>query len=232
MVSAFYYDKGDFMPMQQDALALEVAAFCGREAALLLVCDGIGGLPEGEFASSYVSMRIRNWFYDAYLEHIRKRHSTGRIRRDVTGTLYDCNRYLQRYGERHGIKLGTTLTMAVFWERKYLLLHVGDSRAFLLGYGCRQLTRDDSFSGNMLCKYIGSFPWKGVYCKTGVLRRRQRLLLCSDGFWRGVRGEELIQSFGGGKKLSESQMEKRLCKLGQAGRERGEKDNQAAVIIG
>ena len=43
--------------VQQDALVLEIAALGKREAALLVVCDGIGGLAEGEYASSYVTMQ-------------------------------------------------------------------------------------------------------------------------------------------------------------------------------
>ena len=62
MVLSFYFDKGDFAPLQQDALVLEYAVRGKREAALLVVCDGIGGLSEGEYASGYVTMRIRNWF--------------------------------------------------------------------------------------------------------------------------------------------------------------------------
>jgi len=232
MISAFYYDKGDFMPVQQDALVEEAAAFHGREAYLLAVCDGIGGMEEGEYVSGYVTMRLRNWFYDAYLTHIRKHHSRRRIKRDCYGMLYDCNRYFQVYGERYGVKTGTTMTMAVLWRRKYLVFHVGDSRAFILGRRCKKLTEDDCYEGNVLSRCIGSFPWRGVYFAKGNLRRRERLLVCSDGFWRRVKEKELLQSLGGRKKVSEEQLEKRLYKLGREGRMRGEKDNQAAVIVG
>ncbi len=231
MVSAFYYDQGNFMPVQQDALVLEIVAQQRKEAVVLAVCDGIGGLEDGEYASSYVTMRIREWFYDAYLKHIQKKHSKRRIKRDCYSMFYDCNRYLQLYGKQHGIKLGTTMTMALIWHRKYLLFHVGDCRAFLLGKKCRRLTQDDSSGRNALNKCIGSFSWQGIRYKKGVLPKGERLLLCSDGFWRQLAEEELLQSLGGKRELTEEQLEKRLRKLGQAGRQRGEKDNQAAVIL-
>lgn len=238
MVSSYYFDQGDVVPVQQDALVLETAAFRGREVSLIAVCDGIGGLKEGEYASSYVTMRIRRWFYNSCLEHVGKGHGRRQIERDLTGMLYDCNRYLQRYGKEHGIRLGTTMTMALLRNKRYLIFHAGDSRAYLLGKRCRRLTDDDSDGKFGLYRCIGSFPWRSVQRGRGRLRRGERILLCSDGFWRELKEEEILESFGGGgifrksQRLTEEQLEKRLCKLGAAGRARGEKDNQAAVVLG
>ncbi len=248
MVLSFYFDKGDFAPLQQDALVLEYAVRGKREAALLVVCDGIGGLSEGEYASGYVTMRIRNWFYEDCLKHVKRRHGSRRIGRDCLGMLYDCNRYLLLYGEEHGIRLGTTMTMAVLVSRRlfglrilprltrYILFHVGDSRAYVIGKKCKRLTRDDSYGNHVLHRCIGSFPWQDVQKKRGYLRRGEKIFLCSDGFWRKLQQEEIAKSFGRGKgfgrgrKLTEDQAERRLRKLGEAGRQRGEKDNQAAVV--
>lgn len=250
MVSSFYFDKGDFAPSQQDALVLEVASLGRREAALLVVCDGIGGLEEGGYASSYVTMRLRNWFYEVYLRRGKRGCGRRRAGRSCVGVLYDCNRYLQRYGEEHGIRLGTTMTMALLYGRrvfggggvplpvKYQLFHVGDSRAYLLGKRCERLTKDDSCGENVLRRCIGSFPWQGVQRKRGYLWPGERILLCSDGFWRRLEERELAESLGNGGgarksfRLSEEQAEKRLRKLGETARARGEKDNQAAVTAG
>lgn len=252
MISACYFDKGDFAPLQQDALALEVAVRRGREAALLLVCDGIGGLQEGEYAAGYVTMRIREWFYRDFLRHIEKGHGRRRIERDCVGLLYDCNRYLQAYGKEKKIGLGTTMTMVLLQGRRsvglwgvlrplaYLYFHVGDSRAYVLGRKCKRLTRDDSPGNNILCRCIGSFPWQGVRKGAGYLRPGERILVCSDGFWRKVMPEEFRESLGSGRtkwlsreeSMTEGQLERRLCKLGQTCRERGERDNQAAVAAG
>ncbi len=237
--------------MQQDALVLEAAAFGKREAVLLAVCDGIGGLKEGEYASGYVTMRIRDWFYRDFLRHVRKRHGRKRTERDCVSMLYDCNRYLLCYGKSHGIGLGTTMTMVLLQGGhlfgcpvfpcavKYMVFHAGDSRAYLLGKGCRRLTGDDSYGRHGLRRCIGSFPWQGVQRKRGCLRSGEKILVCSDGFWRRLEQSEMAESLGkergslffGQKGLTELQLEKRLRRLGQAGRERGERDNQAAVIF-
>lgn len=247
MVLSFYFDKGDFAPLQQDALVLEHVALGRREAVLLAVCDGIGGLSEGEYASGYVTMRIREWFYGDYLKHIKRRHGRGRIGRDCLSMLYDCNRYLLLYGREQGISLGTTMTMAVLQRRRllglpffphtmqYILFHAGDSRAYAIGRTCKILTRDDCCGDNVLRKCIGSFPWQGVQKRSGYLHRGEKLLVCSDGFWRKLEPGEAAESFRRGRrlwrscKLTEDQAARRLKKLGQAGRERGEKDNQAAA---
>lgn len=250
MVSSFYFDKGDFAPLQQDALVLEVAALGKKAAVLLVVCDGIGGLQSGEYASSYVTMRIRDWFYSDYLKHRKSGYGGRQMERDCVRMLYDCNRYLQCYGEEHSIRLGTTVTMALLRGRKafgrkvfphsvkYLILHAGDSRAYLLGKRCRRLTEDDSRGDRTLHRCIGSFPWQGVQKKRGYLWPGDRIVLCSDGFWRRLETGEIQESlggkrrFGGNAGMSEEQMERRLRKLGETGRARGEKDNQAAVAVG
>ncbi len=249
MVSSFYFDKGDFAPSQQDALVLEIASLGKKEAALLAVCDGIGGLEEGEYAGSYVTMRIRRWFYEDYLTHRKKGHGRKRIERDCIGMLYDCNRYLRHYGKTYNMKLGTTMTMALLYGKKlfgkrgacpfmeYMIFHAGDSRACLFGKKQRILTKDDNVKGHALSRCIGSFPWQGVYKSHGRIYSGERLLLCSDGFWRRLGEEEMAESFGKyafflrERRLTETQLEKRMQKLGNTGRTRGEKDNQAAVAV-
>lgn len=234
--------------MQQDALALEIAALGKKEAALLVVCDGIGGLQEGEYAAGYVTMRGRDWFYGEFLRHVRRGHGRRRIERSCVGLLYDCNRHLQRYGSERQIRLGTTMTMVLLQKRHfggilgecrptgYLLFHVGDSRAYCLGKGCRRLTGDDCCGGNVLRRCIGSFSWQGVQKRRGSLRRGETLMVCSDGFWRKLQEQEIQECLGFRRgerrfrrKMTEEQLERRLYKLGKTGRERGEWDNQAAV---
>lgn len=115
---------------------------------------------------------------------------------------------------------------------------MGDSRAYRLGKWCQRLTEDDSSGDNMLCRCVGSFPWQDVQKRQGHLWPGERILLCSDGFWRRLEETELAESLGNRERiwrnlrLSEEQMKKRLRKLGDAARARGEKDNQAAVIVG
>lgn len=252
MISACYFDRGDFAPSQQDALALEIVARGKKEAALLVVCDGIEGLQEGEYAGGYVTMRIRDWFYRDFLRHVKRRHGRRRIVRGCVGMLYDCNRYLQEYGREKNVRLGTTMTMILLQGgqlggnglsgccAQYLLFHVGDSRAYLIGRDCKKLTRDDSCEAHGLSRCIGSFPWQGVQSRWGHLRRGERILVCSDGFWRKLGDGEMGGSLGYGHKrifgkrraLTEEQLEKRLHKLGRTGRARGERDNQAAVVAG
>lgn len=250
MVSSFYYAGGDFAHSRQDALVLEVVVLRKREVSLLVVCDGIGGLKEGGYAADYVTMRIRNWFYENCLKHLRKKYGRKRMERDVIGMLYDCNRYLKQYGKERGIRLGTTMTMALLLGRKltkggcfahparYFIFHVGDSRAYLFGKSCKKLTEDDRCGDNALCRCIGSFPWQGIQIKRGWLYGGEKILLCTDGFWRKLKEEEMAESLGkrrewrSRQRMTEEQLERRLRRLGEAGRARGEKDDQAAVAAG
>ncbi len=149
----------------------------------------------------------------------------------------------------YNIKLGTTMTMALLYGKKlfsrrgacpfmeYIIFHAGDSRACLFGKRQKLLTKDDSTKGRELSRCIGSFPWQGVYKSHGRIYSGERLLLCSDGFWRRLGEKEMAESLGKcafflrKRRLTEAQLEKRLQKLGRVGRTRGEKDNQAAVAV-
>lgn len=231
MISAYYYDKGDSAPAAQDALALEIVERRGRQAALIAVCGGIGAQEEGGYASGYVSMCLRDWFYDAYLNHIRRHHGRKRIQKDCCNMLYECNRYLTRYAEQYKTAPGTTMTMILVWKGKFLLFHAGDSRAYLIGRRCRRLTKDERAAGNAPCRRIGSCEWRGVSCRRGRLKKRKRLLVCSGGFLGETGEKELARSLGSREALTQGQLAKRLTKLGQAGRRRGT-DRKAAVVIG
>lgn len=231
MISAVYYDKGDFAPKNQDALVLEEVCLGRKKAALMAVCDGIGGLERGEYASSYVTMRLRSWFYESALKEMERKGTGRRIKAAAMGVLYDCNRHLVSYGKQYGVKLGTTVTMTIVLRHRYYLFHAGDSRAVLVGRRCRWLSRDDVYQGNTLSRCIGSYRWQGVSFRRGSIRKGETLLLCTDGFWRKAGEEELCRSLGGGELFGEGRLEKRLEKLGQETRKRGEKDNQAAVAL-
>ncbi|MDD6733935.1 MAG: hypothetical protein PUE21_05280, partial [Lachnospiraceae bacterium] len=56
------YDRGDLNPVNQDAVLFRSVMTMKGPVALLMVCDGVGGLQKGEYASRFVSERVSAWF--------------------------------------------------------------------------------------------------------------------------------------------------------------------------
>lgn len=59
---ACYTDKGKRKEVNQDALLVSQALYHGREIVLAVICDGMGGLKQGELASAEVVGAFDTWF--------------------------------------------------------------------------------------------------------------------------------------------------------------------------
>lgn len=195
---------------------------------MALVCDGIGGLTEGETASGYTAERLTAWFSEEAAMLASKRGALRRVRKSLLRECFRIDRELERYGKQKQISLGTTLTLLFAVDKKYLLLSLGDSRACLLKRTrIKWLTRDDTGKDGSLTGCIGSFGWHPPEVRRGRLGRYTALLLCTDGFWRRLKPEEL-------ETLRLQKGEALQAKLEEAGarlQKRGERDNITAVCI-
>ena len=61
--------------------------------------------------------------------------------------LKELNVKIMTYGSANGGNMGTTFTGMLFIGDAYLIAHVGDSRAYYIGSDLRQLTEDQTFTG-------------------------------------------------------------------------------------
>ena len=109
--------------------------------------------------------------------------------------------------------MGTTITLAFVRDRRATIVHVGDSRAYLVktreGW-INQITDDHSFveallaaghitpeqaaihpMRNVLYRALGQFDDADADVYTRVLEEDDRLILCSDGLTRHVSAEEI-----------------------------------------
>jgi serine/threonine protein phosphatase PrpC len=115
----------------------EDSAFAG--ARLIVVADGIGGLPAGELASDIVIRGVRD--LDAKLPD----GDPERVLRIAVAAANDeiqivADEDPDRYG------MGTTCTAMLLVDDQIFLAHVGDSRGYLLHDGAfTQVTVDDTY---------------------------------------------------------------------------------------
>ena len=142
------------MHVRQTSLAPSPARFGEQHGHLFLVADGMGGHQAGEHASALAVTLIEQfalntfrWFMPltaAHADDVVTEFTEAVEHADVT--IVEAARTRP---ELHG--MGTTLTLAYHFEAELLVLHVGDSRAYLFRDGTlSQITRDHTLVAEMV----------------------------------------------------------------------------------
>ncbi|HEX8627184.1 MAG TPA: PP2C family serine/threonine-protein phosphatase [Catenuloplanes sp.] len=170
---------------------------------LLAVADGMGGMAAGDVASNIVIGAMapldEDVPGDALVDALR--HAVGVANQHLRDTV-DANPHLEG--------MGTTLTAVLFSGSKIGMVHIGDSRAYLLRNGeFAQITKDDTYvqmlvdEGRISAEEASSHPQRSLL--TRALDGRDidpeysvrqvlpgdRYLICSDGL-SGVVSTETI----------------------------------------
>jgi PPM family protein phosphatase len=180
MRAAAVTDAGPVRPNNEDA------AFAGRKLAA--VADGIGGLPAGEQASGIAIEAL------AHLE-------TSEVA-DAEAALARAVRQANATISAQAGEMGTTVTAVLLAGHRIALVHVGDSRAYLLAAGAPEmvrLTRDDTYvqtlvdQGALTAEEARGHPRRSIITQavkgepyraslaTIPVEAGDRVLLCSDG---------------------------------------------------
>lgn len=168
----------------------EDSAFAGVQ--LIVVADGMGGMPAGEFASDIVIRRVRD------LEGYPGDKPLDALLEAVHAANEEIGVAAQDSPEKHG--MGTTVTAMLARGVQTALAHVGDSRAYLLRDGeFEQVTSDDTYvqmlveRGELTPEEARSHPRRSLvtqavqggviepYAAILLLRAGDRVLICSDG---------------------------------------------------
>lgn len=234
-------DISKSMRVHQTSLALDhhTRLFGETQAKLLLVCDGLGGHEAGERASQLVVDGIVDYVLNHLHWLLRDQDSTSEnFEVELKEALCTCQetiyREMQAIPQRQG--MGSTLTMAyICWPRMFLI-HVGDSRCYLLrGGALRSLTRDHSLGDAADEKPGSHILWNVIGGGDGKMPRPDilaldlelgdTLLLCTDGLSSAVEAEMLRDI------LADRSRASVVCdKLIRAANDRGGDDNITSVV--
>ena len=176
-----------------------VAGPIGENSAWAVVCDGMGGVGGGNIASSLAIKTIS----DAVISSFRTNMTDNSIRLLFKSAFSAANvKILNRSSEDEALKgMGTTAVAAVVCDNTAHIVHVGDSRAYILKDGdLMQITRDHSIVQSMLeqgeidAQQAKHHPRKNIITRAiGVLETIEPeyneielsdndiILLCTDG---------------------------------------------------
>jgi serine/threonine protein phosphatase PrpC len=241
-------DVGISKETNQDSILIKHAKCQCGEVLLAVVCDGMGGLSKGELASATVVREFSRWFEEELPFELEK------LDFQIIGAkwslmLKDLNVRLLEYGQKMGASLGTTFTGFLAVDDKYLIGHVGDTRAYHINASMEQLTEDHTFIArelkkgtitleqaktdkrrNMLLQCIGASDKVEPDIIQGTCEKGT-YMLCSDGFRHEITEKEILESLNPVNLVNKKAMHSNARYLIEENKKRQEKDNISAILI-
>ncbi len=197
---------GRLRPNNEDALFTWTFASAGSHQAfwggLFIVADGMGGHSHGELASQHAvytfARALMQSFFLPWLEDWQQPPP------EALPTLESALEKANRMVQATALGGGTTLTAALLWGERLVIIHVGDSRAYYLSpqgtfelltmdhtVVARLVTQGDLTEEeaayhphrNMLYQALGQREPLNPDIHTRTFPPGSVLLLCSDGLW-------------------------------------------------
>jgi PPM family protein phosphatase len=207
-------DLGRERSENQDHCFAQVIALPTDDAntaiGLFIVADGMGGHHDGGRASHLALSTVVKEVLGEFIAPTLL--GTALAPQPILqAAVQAANAAVYGAGQAAGNDMGTTCTAALLHRDEIIVAHVGDSRALLIGGGCRQLTTDHTAVGrliaigaltpeeawdhplrNQLYRSIGQQADVPVEITTTRLHGETHLVLCSDGLWGLVPEAEIV----------------------------------------
>jgi len=150
------------------------------DLTIAVVCDGVGSATEGAAAAKRVTTHLMNNF--------KNRPVSWTIEKSIKTFVESINAilYAESMENYESTELVTTLTIAVIQGNKLYGANVGDSRVYLKRDNeLTQLSLDHAMDEegyeNVLTQAIGLSDTVDIYYFENILKKDDKILLCSDG---------------------------------------------------
>lgn len=160
-----------------------------KEAGIICLCDGMGGLDNGKLASKIV------------VEAIREYLKTNSNFQDLSEVILQSNKTIYNLGKSSKQLMGTTCTVLMCYDGRYMIYHVGDTRCYvrhcndvqqlttdhsaLTKYGITKENNPDMYKKykSKLTRCLGVKENIALDYIEGIYESGDVFLVCSDGFW-------------------------------------------------
>lgn len=241
-------DKGNIKKINQDSALYKEADTDMGKIILAAVCDGMGGLSNGEVASSMMTKALSQWFDTSFPVLCREGLTDNTLKKSLNRLIIQEDERITRYGEKNG-DCGTTLAAVIAGNGMYICVNVGDSRVYRITKDViLQLTHDQTAvqqlidakriteeqakahpDKNKLLQCVGAGGDVSPAYSLGEYSKGDIFLVCSDGFRHKLSEKEMKGVFNRVKNDDDLSKAARMCV--DAIKKRKERDNITVIIV-
>ena len=223
-----FSDIGNVRPNNEDSF---FAGQCSTEVPIYIgiVCDGIGGLKNGEIASGAITAHISRWAAELSPDVTFEQATMSFL-----DQIYSVNKKICGYCKVNSIETGSTMSAVIISEDKFMAANVGDSRIYHISDDVVQITEDDVVAAkgekrSALRQCVGFNEKMFVNTYYGKLVKNESILICSDGFYKHMDSKRIIKKCSSIRRYSNISrvIKKEIERLKRV----GERDNITAYII-
>lgn len=183
-------DTGSSRKNNQDAILFKRTSKNSQDLALGVICDGIGGLEQGEAASQCVNNAASKWFDDVAGWIDIATMDTDILFSHFKDAAENWNSLVRDIIVSQNINTGTTMSAVLLLRDHYFIIHVGDSRIYRYHDTLELMTTDESIAkirnGKMklfLINYVGRNDTLSFFSAEGTLSQGDIFIYGSDGFY-------------------------------------------------
>lgn len=204
----------------------EDAFYSCDQRGIWIVCDGMGGHQEGNFASHLVT--------DIF-EQMQMQGDFDRKINDVNAQIYNIHRILQKKAHMLGknVVIGTTLVLLLIEGDQGACIHSGDSRCYIQRDGkLATVTQDhaktivrDGQERKVLTRALSAPGELSIEIKRFSVKSDDIFLLCSDGFYDNLTSSQIKSN------MINGQIEQSLKKMSAVVLDGAADDNLTASIV-
>lgn len=251
LAAGAHTDIGTRKNQNQDAYGLRVVENDLCESALAVVCDGVGGMSEGEIASGVVVSAFLEWFGTHMVQLLIGGLTQEEMFAQWLEIARQANDCIYQYGRGKGLHVGTTATVLLLMGRRAFVMNIGDTRLYCIDQsGLRQVTTDHTLvqreveqglltsaearvdkRKNILIRCLGAEKEAKPDFYSGVVRPGSIYLLCTDGLRNVLEPEELQHGVAPGRVERGEDLTGLLQALVELSKSRGERDNITAAAF-
>lgn len=256
MICVANSDIGMVRSINQDTYILKKYS---EKTCLCVVCDGMGGVKGGEYASKLAAetfAEVIDDFITPYLGQKTKGFSVNDVKKTMKKALLKANEAVYNLSrEDYRLKgMGTTLVSALVIGNSVFCLNVGDSRMyFMKGSKIKQITKDHSYvqhlidlgritendaeytlNKNIITRAVGTEITVDPDIYKSNVSDGTFILLCTDGLTNFVDDAtlcDIVSNDNASKKVDEIVLDIKAKKLIDTANNNGGADNITVALI-
>ncbi len=243
-------DIGIVKKTNQDSYKTKVYSTKNGKIVFAILCDGMGGLSDGEIASASVINAFSKWA-DTRLPILSQSNiEQSVIENEWAEISQTYNEKIKDYASQRGTTMGTTATIIMLTQSQYYILNIGDTRAYEITNTVSVLTKDQTVVAreielgylteqqaltdprrSVLLQCIGASEVVIPEFFFGQVKQNAVYMLCSDGFRHVISESEIFQFLNPNVMLEAQGMTNNMNALIELNKQRQERDNITVTAV-